>query len=78
MGVKIEAAIAGGGGADVQAPAICELERFDGVVEMDGDCLRATFKLESPSVKRAARAALVIFGRIAGQAEPTRFEVVRI
>ena len=55
------------------------LERFNGQVEVDGgDRLRASFELESPSIKRAAKVAFVIFGRVAGRNEPTRFELFRI
>lgn len=55
-----------------------ELERFKGAAEVIDDRLVVNFELEAPSVKRAARAAFVIFGRIAGQNEPGRFELQRL
>lgn len=55
-----------------------ELERFEGAAKVSGDRLVVDFELEAPSVKRAARAAFVIFGRIAGRNEPRRFELQRL
>ena len=74
--VLVEAAVTD---IETESAARRALERFNGQVEVDaGERLRASFELESPSVKRAAKAAFVIFGRAAGQNEPTRFELTRI
>lgn len=73
--VHIEAEIADRDAAQVEAAARRALERFEGVADLDGSRLRVVFKLESPSVKRAARAAFVIFGRIARR--PERADQVR-
>jgi hypothetical protein len=74
--VRIEAAVTD---SEAESAARRVLERFNGQVEVDGgDRLRVSFELESPSAKRAAKVAFVIFGRAAGRNEPTRFEVIRI
>ncbi len=74
-GVTVEA---GGATAEVVEAARRELERFKGGAEVDGDRLLVNFQVEAPSAKRAARVALVIFGRVAGQIEPGRFELERL
>jgi hypothetical protein len=76
--VAVEATMPAGLPPDFEETAGRSLKRFGGTVQVDGQYLRVSFSLESPSVKRAARAAFVIFGRIAGQNEPSRFGLIRL
>jgi hypothetical protein len=76
--VAVEATIPAGLPPDFEESAGRSLKRFGGTVQVDGHYLRVSFSLESPSLKRAARAAFVIFGRIGEQIEPSRFALIRL
>ena len=58
---------------------LAKLARFDGVaVDSANTDTRTTFVLEAPSVKRACRAALVVFEKAAPKAEIRAITIERL